>query len=103
MKTFSEKIRYLREDADMTQKEVGQKIGVSDRMVGYYESGEVFPKDENVLKNIANLFNVSIDYLLGLVDSPNMYVSTNFDKNNLPREAVKELRQFEEFLRTKYK
>ena len=66
--TFGDRLRRLRMEREWTQAYVGKQIGVSDRVVGYYEADNRFPKDENTLKALADLFNVSTDYLLGLSD-----------------------------------
>lgn len=65
---FGDKLRMLREEKSLTQKDLGEIIGVSDRVVGYYEVNDRFPKEENILKKIAQYFNVSLDFLLGLTD-----------------------------------
>lgn len=62
---FGDRIRQLRENAGMTQAELGKKIGVSDRVLGYYEANERFPRKQEVLTKLASVFNVSVDYLLG--------------------------------------
>lgn len=62
---FGDRVRRLRENAGMTQAELGKKIGVSDRVLGYYEANERFPRKQEVIANIATVFNVSMDYLLG--------------------------------------
>lgn len=61
---FGDKLKQLRMEKGKTQKELGDILGVSDRIIGYYESNDRFPKDEMILKRIADYFNVSIDYLL---------------------------------------
>lgn len=58
------RIKDLRKEKNMTQKELGIKIGVSDRTIGYYESEERFPP-QDILQKLADFFNVSVDYLLG--------------------------------------
>lgn len=80
---FGEKLKKLRIEKNMTQKELGKIIGVSDRVIGYYESNDRFPKDEKVLKSIGEYFNISIDYLLGIVDTPYLI---NKSHNKLPTE-----------------
>lgn len=65
---FAKRLRTLREDADLTQEDLGEKIGVSARVVGYYESGDRFPKSEETLKRIAVALKTSVDFLLGLTD-----------------------------------
>jgi len=63
--TFGERLRKLRTEKGITQLQLGQKIGVSDRVIGYYESDDRFPKDDETLKRLADFFDVSLDELLG--------------------------------------
>lgn len=62
---FGVRLKELREEKGITQRELGNIVNVSDRVIGYYESNDRFPKDENVLRKIADYFNVTVDYLLG--------------------------------------
>jgi transcriptional regulator with XRE-family HTH domain len=55
----------MREDAGMTQSELGQLIGVSERVLGYYESNDRVPKKPETLQKISEVFHVSIDSLFG--------------------------------------
>ena len=66
--TFSERLRQLRQEKRMTQAALGQAVDISPRMISFYESGNHFPRDEIILKRIADLFEVSLDYLLGHSD-----------------------------------
>ena len=66
--TFSERLRQLRQEKKMTQAVLGRAIDISPRMISFYESGNHFPRDEIILKRIASLFEVSLDYLLGYSD-----------------------------------
>ena len=52
----------------MTPAVLGRAIDISPRMISFYESGNHFPRDEIILKRIADLFEVSLDYLLGHSD-----------------------------------
>ena len=64
-----ERIRALREDADLTQAEVGRAINVPQRTYAYYESGQrMIPP--RVLCALADLHHVTVDYLLGRTDTP---------------------------------
>ncbi|MED3026492.1 helix-turn-helix domain-containing protein, partial [Bacillus wiedmannii] len=58
------RIKSLRKNENLTQKQLAEKIGVSQRMIGYYESEERFPPHD-VLTKLADCFSVSADYLLG--------------------------------------
>ena len=65
---FSERLRQLRQEKKMTQVAMGQAVDISPRMISFYESGNHFPREEIILKRIADLFEVSLDYLLGHSD-----------------------------------
>lgn len=67
---FHERLKELREEKGLTQKKLGNAIGVSPRVIGYYESMR-FPNDETVLRKIADFFNVSVDYLVCKTDVRN--------------------------------
>ncbi len=62
-----DRIRNLREDADLTQAELGKQINVPQRTYAYYESGERMIPPQ-VLVSLAKFHHVSIDYLLELTD-----------------------------------
>ncbi len=62
-----ERIRALREDADLTQRQVGTAINVPQRTYAYYESGQRMTPPW-VLCALADFYNVSVDYLLGRTD-----------------------------------
>lgn len=67
-----ERIRNLREDADLTQAQMGEKINVPQRTYAYYESGERMVPPQ-VLVALAQYHHVSVDYLLGLTDEKTPY------------------------------
>ncbi len=59
-----ERIRSLREDADLTQEKVGEAINVPQRTYAYYESGQRMVPPQ-VLCALADFYGVSVDYILG--------------------------------------
>lgn len=62
------RIRDLREDHDYTQAEVGKRLNIPQRTYAYYESGErMIPP--HVLSALADLYNVSVDYILERTDN----------------------------------
>ena len=61
------RIRDLREDADLTQREIGEAINVPQRTYAYYESGERMIPPQ-VLCALADFYKVSVDYILGRTD-----------------------------------
>ena len=62
-----QRIRDLREDADLTQREIGEAINVPQRTYAYYESGQRMVPPE-VLCALADYYHVSVDYILGRTD-----------------------------------
>lgn len=67
MKPYT-RLRSLREDHDMTQAQVGSAINVPQRTYAYYESGQrMIPP--RVLCALADLYEVSVDYLLERTDN----------------------------------
>ena len=67
-----QRIRDLREDKDLTQREVGAAVNVPQRTYAYYESGERMVPPQ-VLVALAQFYNVSVDYMLGLTDQRKPY------------------------------
>lgn len=66
MKVYK-RLRDLREDADLTQETVGKAINVPQRTYSYYETGgRMIPPE--VLCALAELYHVSVDYLLERTD-----------------------------------
>lgn len=61
---FYQRLKDLKEDADLTQKQVSEIIGVSVNHYGKYERGETDIPFEKVIK-LADHYNVSLDYIAG--------------------------------------
>ena len=64
---MSNRIRELRLTAGITQTELARLIGVNQSAVGKYERAELEPNIE-LLKKLSNIFECSIDYLVGYTD-----------------------------------
>jgi len=64
-----QRIRALREDKGMTQKEMGKILGCSQRVYSNYERGDIDIPTATLIK-IADLHGVSVDYLLERTDNP---------------------------------
>lgn len=61
--TFGKKLQELRKESGLSQEELAKKINTSGSIIGRYERNEMTPSVE-VAKKLANVFNVSVDYLL---------------------------------------
>jgi transcriptional regulator with XRE-family HTH domain len=63
MVDFSQRLRQLRKDKHLTQAQVARRIGVTPSMVSSYETDIRLPSYD-VLVRIADVFGVTVDYLL---------------------------------------
>lgn len=90
---ISKRIKELRTEKNLTQKELANLLSLTPKMISFYELGQRTPPSDIILK-LAEIFNVSTDYLLGRE-------SDEYDKlsnDNLPelnkkdeRDIAKEL------------
>jgi transcriptional regulator with XRE-family HTH domain len=63
------RIRDLRDDRDLTQKDVARALNCSQQVYSNYELGQRdIPTD--ILIKLSALHNVSVDYILGISDNP---------------------------------
>lgn len=66
------RIRDLREDRDLTQREMGEILSCSQRVYSNYERGDLdIPTD--ILIKLAKFYNTSTDYILGLTNKKDAY------------------------------
>lgn len=61
---FGSVLKALRSEHDLTQRQLGEALGVSESTIGMYERGHREP-DFEMLETIADYFNVDMDYLTG--------------------------------------
>ena len=66
-KTFGERLKYLRSEKGIGQNLLAKELQVSNASISYWETGKQEPCAEAIFK-LADYFNVSADYLLGLSD-----------------------------------
>lgn len=71
---MGEKLKSLRIEKNLTQKQVADRIGLAISAVSSYESGTRYPSYD-VLVKLARIFHVSTDYLLGITDKRNIDVT----------------------------
>lgn len=68
---FGERIKQLRIEKKWTQEFVCEKLNISSGALSRYETSMYEPKSLELVKDFADLFNVSTDYLLGKSDIRN--------------------------------
>jgi len=71
MSLFSDRVKELRKARKMTQRQMADALGITERSYQRYEA-ENNPKNETLIK-LADFFDVSTDYLLGRSDNSKRY------------------------------
>ena len=84
------RIKDLREDADLKQSELAEATGISQKTLSNYESGRTNPDSYAIIK-LAEYFNVTTDYLLGVTQSNYRNMSDIARKLDEAKETLTEL------------
>ncbi|MDN4593541.1 helix-turn-helix domain-containing protein [Polycladomyces subterraneus] len=91
---FPSRLKQLRRQKNLTQEQLGQQVGVTKVSISLYESGRRNPDLETITK-IADVLEVSVDYLLGRTDAPDRTIAATAVGVGDPKIC----RWFEELLR----
>lgn len=94
------RLKQLRRERDITQTDLAAKIGVQRAAVANWETGVRTPNNSAIL-SLCRYFDVSPDYLCGLVEARNMIIAPptfHMDITKLNHEGQKELNLYYEFL-----
>lgn len=80
---FGDRLKILRIDKGLSQQDIGEIVGKSQQAVAVWEKGLYEPDNESLIR-LADYFNVSTDYLLGLVEEKRLYaqITTEIDIDN---------------------
>lgn len=111
---IGERLKVLRNKRNLLQKDLAEKLNLSQQTISLYESEKRQP-DYQILQNIADLFNVSVDYLLGRTDIENYgaipirepetkYITSDKvadEIHNLSPESQDDLKRYLELLKIK--
>lgn len=95
MVDFGDRMKELRRQAGLTQKELGARIGVTKSVISYYELSERTPSPE-VLVKLAGVFHVTTDHLLGVERE-----GPTIDVSGLDSEDIRAVQYMIEALRRK--
>lgn len=102
---IGERLLELRKDADLTQDDLAEILRINKHSISSYERNKSEPPD-TIKIAIAQFFNVSVDYLLGLTDVPTPVEEQNQSlrlPNGFPRKMLPELMNYIEYLTFKDK
>lgn len=96
---FADKLKKLRVEADMSRSELALMLGMSVSSISNYENNIRKPESDEVWIKLANIFNVSIDYLMDIDDSQNITSSQltlktlNYNGSDEPKQELAALMQ----------
>jgi transcriptional regulator with XRE-family HTH domain len=103
VKMLSKRIKQLREENSLSQQKLAETLGVTQQAVAKWEGGKAEP-DSTMLLKIADMFNVSLDYLLGKTNIKNYEIETiaaHHDGEEWTEEELEEIERFKEFVKMK--
>lgn len=107
LRTLGDNLRNAREEKNLTQVEVSRKTGIHNKTISNYENNVSSP-DPDTLKLFADIYETSVDYLLGRTPLKNAKVTGTdrdgayVDVSGLPEEAVTKVEEYVELLKLKY-
>lgn len=76
---LGKRLKYLRNRLGKSQEDVASAIGISRARYSHYENDHVEP-DVDLIRRLANFYNVTTDYLLGSSDNPIRHEENERDK-----------------------
>ena len=66
---YKNRLKDVREDRDLTQSDIANLLETTQEQISKYETGKQLMGIDKYIK-LAQFYNVSIDYLAGLIDTP---------------------------------
>ena len=96
MVDFGRKLKELRIQVGLSQKQLAERVKVTKSVISYYELQERYPSPEILIK-LANIFHVSTDFLLGIEKQQTLDIS------GLDEEDIRLLQHTISVLRNKHK
>lgn len=104
--SFKNRLKELRSELDITQRDLADKINSSKSKVSMWESGQRDPSTDDLLL-ISNIFDVSVDYLLGKTEirkySDSIIAFNTLDTEGLDDQEIEFVRSVIETMKAKHK
>lgn len=100
MNAIGDRIKFLRKNLKITQKEFSERIHVTQSYLSRVESGKEIPTDM-LLKLISLEFNISLEWLNGSTDSLHNFESDSYDrgsKENLEIARIDKIHEFANYI-----
>ncbi|MFY9176980.1 MAG: helix-turn-helix transcriptional regulator [Caldicoprobacterales bacterium] len=102
---LSERIKKCREEAGYTQQALADILGITQQAGGKWEVGKAEPDSKELVK-LAEIFDVSLDYLLGRTNIKKYNIetiATHHDGEDWTEEELEDIKRFKEFVRRRKK
>lgn len=107
---LAERLRKIRIEKGISQQKLGALFSVSQQAVGKWEKGIAEP-DSLTLNKLADYFDVTVDYLLGRTDSPDLAIPKEIENmqfafhggintDGLSKEDIDTLKKMADFMRS---
>lgn len=99
--SFAERLKELRSEKNLTQTELGEKVGINYSTLSDYERGNKADPYMSTLRTLSNFFEVSIDYLIGESNIKNNELIEKCQElmKKLTDEDIRKVYSYAEFLR----
>lgn len=102
MNTLGKRLRYLRKENGLTQEQLADIFLLNKSSISRYEKGHQVPEIDT-LNQIADFFDVSIDYLLGRTNTKQFENITEVENifeypNDLSSDEIKEINDYIKFI-----
>lgn len=106
MEKFTKRLYDLINESDCDQKDLAEKTGITAATISRYLNKKTLPSGRN-LELLAEVFNVSVDYLLGRSDirnynSNDTFAAHTISGEDLTDEGKEKLQEYYELLKSKY-
>lgn len=112
MSVVGKRIKWLREQKKWSQLQLAEKLGIHNTVLSRIESGEKKGVDYHLISHVADIFEVSTDFLHGKTDNPAPFwqhasvretQAPFFDLNGLNESDLEEIKNHIEYLKWKKK
>ena len=90
---FGTKLKELRINSGLTQKQLAERLGVTKSVISFYEQRERTPSPDILIK-LATIFHCTTDYLLGIEKSKTIEISgLDSEDEKVVRLIIEQLRK----------
>ncbi|MED9903574.1 MAG: helix-turn-helix transcriptional regulator [Lachnospiraceae bacterium] len=93
---FAQRLKQLRTERQVSQSELATVLNISNRTISMYEQGNSEPNVETLIK-IANYFNVTTDYLIGLSEGKTTDLQKLYEEIGLSEASIDYLKMLTTF------